>query len=411
MKNQKKILISLILATIVNVMDFNLVMVMLLNIIKSSQSLGIMLSHSTIFYSMALGIFEVGSALGSIILGSVSDIYGRKFIILSCVWLAAISYFLSLISVLAHLPQVFLLSRLLTGISTGSDSTLDAALIEYSEEGQLKSNINIIQAAVGIGFLLGPFVINMSSFYIKEPYIADRCCLLIGALLVTIVALIIDFLYVEKEQNVGNQNPWHAIKNSHFTFRSIIQNRYGRILFFLNFIFVIAQVLYDDNIFLVLVNRCAFSPVKLSRLSLIISAGYLFNNLVLQKYIRHIGSQKILYVTSFLMLILTGACLFMPHEAIFGITIFLQGIVQNTFQTHLLVIMAKQFKNAPFKGSMLGLVKGIDGFASIFSATAISSLVYVNDLLPFLISMIFLALLILGCSLLDKSSDKKAVYS
>lgn len=407
MNNQNKILVSLMLATIVNVMDFNLMMFLLLNLIKSKQLLALAAGYETIFYCLAIGAFEIGSAAGSIFLGAISDIYGRPKVILGGVFLSAISYFIALTAVIYHIPQLFLLSRLFSGISTGNDGAIDAALIENSLECQLKRNVNLIQAITAFGFLLGPFIINLSSYLVGDNHQAYKYSILVGAVFVTLIAFLIKFLYPLGEIKTQYKNPLYAIKNSHFSFTNIITSPYGRTLFFLNFIFVIAQVLYDDNIFLILVNRCNFSPIYLSRLSLVISAGYLFNNLILQRMLNKFDTQKILYTSSCIMFFLTGLCILYPNAIIFSWTFFLQGIIQNTFHSHLLITMARQFKTTEFKGSLMGIIQGVDGMASTFSSMAISSLVEVNDLLPFVISLAFLLLLISQCRLLKQYSYKK----
>jgi DHA1 family multidrug resistance protein-like MFS transporter len=88
------------------------------------------------------------------LLGSLSDKYGRKPILVQSLFTTALGWFI--FASAKNIPMMFL-GRIIDGISAGNFSTAQSYLVDISKDQKERSaNLGIIGAAFGIGFILGP---------------------------------------------------------------------------------------------------------------------------------------------------------------------------------------------------------------------------------------------------------------
>jgi MFS family permease len=88
------------------------------------------------------------------LLGSLSDKYGRKPILVQSLLTTSIGWFI--FAMAKNVPMMFL-GRIIDGISAGNFSTAQSYLVDISTGPQDRAkNLGIIGAAFGIGFILGP---------------------------------------------------------------------------------------------------------------------------------------------------------------------------------------------------------------------------------------------------------------
>ena len=94
------------------------------------------------------------------IIGSLSDVYGRRFLYLSCLIGTSLSYLLWNIS--ASYFSIFVLFRTLGGLSKGNVSLSTAIVTDISTEEKRGKGF----ALIGIAFSLGFIVSFVSTLYI-----------------------------------------------------------------------------------------------------------------------------------------------------------------------------------------------------------------------------------------------------
>lgn len=94
------------------------------------------------------------------ILGVLSDRYGRRPMLLLCLLGSAFGY---LLFGLGGALWVFLLSRVIDGLSGGNDSILAAYIGDLSEKQTRAANFGLLGAVSGVGFLLGPVIGGFTS--------------------------------------------------------------------------------------------------------------------------------------------------------------------------------------------------------------------------------------------------------
>ncbi|MDD2487223.1 MAG: MFS transporter [Candidatus Gracilibacteria bacterium] len=119
--------------------------------------------------SYGITIYALCSFLSAPILGQLSDVFGRKKILSICV---AGSFLSSLLIALVGLYPVFLIGRIINGLTGGNISILQAMISDISktkEERQV--NLGLIGMLFGAGFIIGPlFGAMLLHFGILAPY-------------------------------------------------------------------------------------------------------------------------------------------------------------------------------------------------------------------------------------------------
>lgn len=106
-----------------------------------------------------LGLLAAGFAFAQLlvapVLGVLSDKFGRKKIIVTCLLGLSASYFLLSI---AHTFIIALIARVIAGGFTGNISVVYAMVSDLSSVAKREKYIGYIGAATGLGFVLGPII-------------------------------------------------------------------------------------------------------------------------------------------------------------------------------------------------------------------------------------------------------------
>lgn len=106
--------------------------------------------------SLWLTIYSLFAFFAAPILGQLSDKFGRKKILSLCITGTTLSYALLL---LTQSYWVFLISRVLNGITWGNISILQAILTDISPDQETKSkNFGLMGAFFWLGFIIGPLI-------------------------------------------------------------------------------------------------------------------------------------------------------------------------------------------------------------------------------------------------------------
>ncbi|MBC7880081.1 MAG: MFS transporter [Anaerolineae bacterium] len=99
--------------------------------------------------------FSIAQFLAAPVLGSLSDRYGRRPVLLICVLGTALGYF---VFGWAKSLWVLFLARIIDGITGGVISTAQAYIADISTPEERTKNFGLIGAAFGLGFILGPTI-------------------------------------------------------------------------------------------------------------------------------------------------------------------------------------------------------------------------------------------------------------
>lgn len=107
---------------------------------------------------LLIASYPLAQLFGAPILGSLSDKYGRKKLLLISLVGTLIGYVLFGVGIVTkNLPLLFL-SRVLDGFTGGNISVANSAIADISTKENSAKNFGLLGMAFGIGFIIGPFL-------------------------------------------------------------------------------------------------------------------------------------------------------------------------------------------------------------------------------------------------------------
>lgn len=119
----------------------------------------------TLLFGIALAASPLGILIGSAVLGAMSDIYGRRPVLLGSLLLALLGYAFSALAIAAEQYLWFVLARFLTGICEGSISIARAIAADLHPQIQRNKAIAWVNSALHGGWLVGPLIGGFTVVY------------------------------------------------------------------------------------------------------------------------------------------------------------------------------------------------------------------------------------------------------
>ncbi len=174
--------------------------------------------YTLVLFGGILGsIYSFLQFLSAPVWGKLSDRLGRRFILIFTTFGSVFGYSLWLFS---SSFWMFVLSRVVTGITGGNISVASAAMADHTEEKTRASGMGMIGAGIGLGFVMGPLLGGISStFTFLDPFYQSGTLVIfpvsaLFALLVAFVNLIMIILFLpETKVHVSTLKGIHPILN------------------------------------------------------------------------------------------------------------------------------------------------------------------------------------------------------
>ncbi|MDO8539065.1 MAG: TCR/Tet family MFS transporter [Opitutaceae bacterium] len=107
------------------------------------------------WYGTLVGVFALLQFIGAPILGSLSDRYGRRRVILIALAGAAVDYV-----IMANAPNMtwLFIGRMISGFTAGVMATANAYVADVTPPEKRAHGFGLLGAAFGIGFVIGPLI-------------------------------------------------------------------------------------------------------------------------------------------------------------------------------------------------------------------------------------------------------------
>jgi DHA1 family tetracycline resistance protein-like MFS transporter len=107
------------------------------------------------YFGYFIGIYALMQFFAAPVLGTLSDKYGRRPILLVSLLGAGIDYLF-----MAFAPTLFLLfiGRMISGLTSASMTVASSYIVDVSNKKNRAANFGMIGAGWGIGFILGPLL-------------------------------------------------------------------------------------------------------------------------------------------------------------------------------------------------------------------------------------------------------------
>ncbi|MFL6668205.1 MAG: MFS transporter, partial [Burkholderia ambifaria] len=169
-----KLLGPCLLAIAIDAMGFGLVYPIMAAIFSDPQS-GIIGADTSpqlrnFYLGLGYGVYPFCMFFGSSLMGELSDGYGRRKILLLCVFGLALSYFLMAVGALLPSIALLLIGRGLSGLMAGCQGIAQAAITDMSTPETKAYNMSIMSIAFSAGVIVGPVLGGVTSDRTIAPF-------------------------------------------------------------------------------------------------------------------------------------------------------------------------------------------------------------------------------------------------
>jgi DHA1 family tetracycline resistance protein-like MFS transporter len=138
---------------VLDILGIGLIIPITPRLVESFQGTGVADASKT--YGMLVALYSLMQFVGAPILGSLSDRFGRRPVILLSLLGSGLDYFL-----LAFAPSLgwFFVGRIISGLTGANFAAANAYIADITPPEKRAANFGLIGAAFGLGFILGPAV-------------------------------------------------------------------------------------------------------------------------------------------------------------------------------------------------------------------------------------------------------------
>ena len=161
---------------VLDILGIGLIVPILPKLIENMQ--GGTLSEGAMTYGFLAALYAFMQFLCAPLLGSLSDRFGRRPVILVS-WLGGgLDYFL-----LAYAPDLtwFVIGRIISGVTGANFAAATAYIADVSPPEKRAANFGLVGAAFGLGFVIGPAVGGWLGHYsLRLPFIVAGCLTLLN---------------------------------------------------------------------------------------------------------------------------------------------------------------------------------------------------------------------------------------
>ncbi len=374
-----KLLGPCLLAIAIDAMGFGLVYPIMAAIFTDPQS-GIIGADTSpqlrnFYLGLGYGVYPFCMFFGSSLMGELSDGYGRRKIMLLCVFGLALSYFLMAVGALLPSIALLLIGRGLSGLMAGCQGIAQAAITDVSTPETKAYNMSIMSIAFSAGVIVGPVLGGVTSDRTIAPFFNYGTPFLLVAALSVVCGLWTFWSYRNVVAPTGNTRV-----DLLMPLRIIYQAGTHRRIAFLSIVFFLMQVgygLYLQTIMLVLQTKFHYTSSQLGLFSGLIGMSFVFGLMVIVRLMLKIWSVVDIAKTG---LLIAGigqvlSALF-PHEN----TLWVLGMVVGCFDMVAYTTMYTAYSDA-VSADRQGWALGVAG-----SVMAIAWVVtgFLTNLLPVL---------------------------
>lgn len=141
-----------------------------------------------LLFGVALMVNPLGLLIGSAVLGSLSDRYGRRPVLLATGLGAAVGHAATALAMLVESYPLFILARFATGLLEGNGAVARAMLAERLDGSLRKRALGWLNGSFHLGWLAGPLLGGVTvGFGVTVPFWIAAVAMLSVALLVALV--------------------------------------------------------------------------------------------------------------------------------------------------------------------------------------------------------------------------------
>ncbi|MCH9609473.1 MAG: Tetracycline resistance protein, class C [Chlamydiales bacterium] len=224
-------------------------------------------------------------------MGALSDVRGRRKVILGTLFIALSGYVFAILGVTFHSLVFLAIYRALVGIAAGNGSVLGAAIADVSDQENKARNFGLLSMSFGAGFTLAPFVGG-----VLAQKMGFSSVFWVSLILVSINILLVFWKLQESHYPQVHKNKRVALFESFSLIKDAVKLKALHSLFIGLLIFTLGWAFFTEFIALFLSSRFAFRPEQTG-----LYYGYgaifyaLFAGFVVSPIANRVGPRKALF--------------------------------------------------------------------------------------------------------------------
>lgn len=366
-------LLPVLLLTLVNILNFAIMIPVLPFIVESYGG-------GSLMYGVLLSTYPFFQFFAAPILGALSDLYGRRPLLLLSQagtllsWVIfAVSYWLPPITIgpIALPLAVIMFSRITDGITGGNNSVANAYLADITKPEERAKTFGLLGGVVGLGLIVGPAVGGITSST-SLGYLGTA----LVNIAVSVVTLILMYIFLPESLQVSKRDEsFHFKWTDELKFipkiKKYAQNRLLKYLFVIRFSFLLFFNAYTSIIVLFLIDQFNLTQTNLGLIFLVTGSYLIVNQVVVSPFI----SSKIGVLKTFVigMAVFIGSLFIiqlMPNIWLYLIFAYILSLgISMSFPTYksLLANNADETKQGEIQGIDESFLAGASAIAPVIS--------------------------------------------
>jgi DHA1 family tetracycline resistance protein-like MFS transporter len=161
-------IVFILITLVLDAMGFGLIMPVMPALLREIGD--IPLSDAALVGGVLSTVFAVMQFLCGPLIGSISDRFGRRPVLLGSLFVMAVDY---IIMALAQTFWLLFLGRVIGGVTAATQSTATAVIADISKPEEKAARFGLVGAAFGLGFVLGPMIGGILAEYgTRAPFYA-----------------------------------------------------------------------------------------------------------------------------------------------------------------------------------------------------------------------------------------------
>lgn len=323
------------------------------------------------------------------IMGELSDMYGRKKLLIIGIALLAVSQVIFALGIITSSLTVLFLSRILNGLAGGNISIVQASIADISTPKDRAKNFGLIGAAFGMGFIIGPLL----GGYLAHLFGNPSAPFLFAALLGLINVISVKRLY--KETNTVSSSITKRITPLKALYNLVLayQDKATAHLYVTSFFYVAGFTFFTSFTGIYLVHKFSLSAAELGSYFGVIGVWIVITQGLILRYVTRTYSEKrILLVSMPLVAIAIVMMIFAPTMLYAYILIPCIAIPQGLSMASIGALISKSASK-----DKQGVALGINGSLSalnqgIIPATAGVLTAYTAVWIPYMLAGLCIAI-------------------
>ncbi len=326
----------------------------------------------SIYYGLMLASFPFMQFFGAPILGSLSDRYGRKPILLISMAGALIGYLLFAVALGMHSLLLLFLARMIPGFMGGNISIVQSAIADISEGKDRTKNFGLVGAAFGLGFIIGPAIGGWLADADKVSWFSHATPFYFTAILTALNLVSIYFFFPEtlKQKSKTKIHFTRGIDN----FKKAFSTPNLRNTFFIVLLLSLGFTFFTQFFSVLLIEEFDYSESDIGTLYGWIGIWLVLTQAVLVRYLfDSIESTKILRVSIFFLGLSLLFLLIPDQPTWFYLINPMIAICQGVTSPNMTTIVSRQARPDQ-QGEILGINQSMNSIGQILPAVVISTL-------------------------------------